>query len=107
TIAHRNAVTEYVLWNSETLRDLTKPGELALAVAAEFSKRIDFRERFERWEMVRDRFGWPVLLPSYFSMFARCAQTHAHHLWSEGRNGRPNDYEAVFCGEPFRAFRRS
>ena len=106
-IAHRNAVTEYVLWNSETLRDLTKRGELALAVAADFSKPVDFEERFARWEMVRDRFSWPVLLPSYVSMFARCAQTQAHHLWAERRNGRPNDSEAVVCGEPFRAFRPS
>ena len=107
TIAHRNAVTQYVLWNSETLRDLTKPGELALAVAAEFSKPADFRERFARWEVVRDRFDWPVLLPSYVSMFARCTQTQAHALGSERRNDRPKHSEAVACGEPFRAFRRS
>jgi glycosyltransferase involved in cell wall biosynthesis len=74
TIAHRNAVTEYVLGNNGTLRDLTKPGELAVAIAAESSKPVDFGERFARWEMVRDRFAWPVLLPSYFSMFATCAQ---------------------------------
>ncbi len=64
TIAHRNAVTEYVLGNSGTLRDLKKPGELALAVAAGLSKPVDFGERLARCEMVRDRFGWPVLLPS-------------------------------------------
>ena len=107
TIAHRNPVTEYVLWNSETLRDLSKPGELRLAVATELSKPADFRERFGRWEMVRDRFDWPVLLPSYVSMFARCTQPRADALASERRNARPKDSEVFAFSKSFSAFRRS
>jgi glycosyltransferase involved in cell wall biosynthesis len=93
TIAHRNPVTEYVVGNSGILRDLTKPGELALAVTAELSAPADAGERLARWEMVRDRFGWPVLLPSYVTMFVTCAEPQAHHVWSGGKNGRPNDLE--------------
>lgn len=92
TVAHRNAVTEYVLCHHGMLRDLTKPGELAVAVAAELCKPIDPEQKLARWEMVRDRFSWSVLLPRYVSMFATCAHEPAHSRWSEDEKRRPNDF---------------
>jgi hypothetical protein len=73
TIAHRNAVTEYVLGSFGILRDLLKPGTLADALANELSKKPDTAAALARWDSIQSRFGWPKLAEAYLLMFRACA----------------------------------
>jgi 1,2-diacylglycerol 3-alpha-glucosyltransferase len=73
TIAHRNAVTEYVLGSFGILRDLLKPGTLADALANELSKKPDTATALARWDSIQNRFGWPKLAEAYLQMFRACA----------------------------------
>ena len=73
TIAHQNAVTEYVLGSMGILRDLSKPGALAQAIANELPKNPDNEMARARWSAVRNRFAWEILAERYREMFQACA----------------------------------
>lgn len=72
-IAHRNAITEYVLDSQAILADLRKPGALAGSLAEVLIAPAKPELVRQRWQSVRDRFSWQVLASCYRDMFTACA----------------------------------
>ncbi len=87
-IAHRNAVTEYVLGRAGFLRDLRRPGTLAVFLREALAHSTGPEVMRSRWQSVRDRFSWEVLAGSYRAMFSsascRGAQVFEPVLQSAG-----------------------
>jgi glycosyltransferase involved in cell wall biosynthesis len=73
-IAHRHPVMEFVLGEHGTLADLTHAGAMAREVADSLHRPTTAATARERWNSVRERFGWDSLRPHYREMFVRCAK---------------------------------
>jgi glycosyltransferase involved in cell wall biosynthesis len=69
-IAHRNAVTEYVLGGLAHLGDLNIQGELAGMLARCLMSCRDQDQMDKQWTYVCNRFGWKALAASYVEMFS-------------------------------------
>lgn len=78
-VAHRNPVTSYVTGAHGTLRDLSREGELASAVAETLRTPLRPAEMRVRWSDVRARFDWNRLAPRYAEMFRAVAASPVVH----------------------------
>jgi 1,2-diacylglycerol 3-alpha-glucosyltransferase len=72
-IAHRHPVMEFVVGDAGILADLSTPGVLALVLTETLATPITETLAHERWERVRDRFGWEALRVRYLAMFQGAA----------------------------------
>ena len=72
-IAHKHPVMEFVLGGEGMLGDLTVRGELATLLVSSLSKPLEQEVMLQRWQSVRDRFGWEALRPGYCEMFQAAA----------------------------------
>ena len=77
-IAHRNAITQYVLDSKAILADLQEPGALTGLLAKELQTPARLEIARSRWQSVRDRFSWSVLAAVYRDMFSACAHAVAN-----------------------------
>ncbi|MFN8654067.1 MAG: glycosyltransferase [Gemmatimonadales bacterium] len=68
TIAHDQDVTRFVVGREGVLADLRHPGALAAALRTVLESGDHASDRLHRYEVMRDRFGWPALLPGYLRM---------------------------------------
>jgi 1,2-diacylglycerol 3-alpha-glucosyltransferase len=71
TIAHDQEVTRFVVAREGTLADLRQPGALAAVLRRVLEAGDHGADRLRRYEVMRDRFGWPALLPGYVAMLTR------------------------------------
>lgn len=69
-LAHDQAVTRFVLGQEGALANLREPGALSAAIRAALAGEDTGELRARRYHSVRQRFGWPALLPGYVSMLA-------------------------------------
>jgi len=72
-IAHAHPVMDFVLGGQGILGDLSQPGRLAALITTELQNPPNPEIAQQRWQSVRDRFGWEVLAPKYMEMFEACA----------------------------------
>ena len=72
-IAHMHPVMDFVLGGQGILGDLSQPGRLTALLTAELRKSTNPELAKQRWQTVRDRFSWEVLVPKYRRMFESCA----------------------------------
>jgi len=70
-LAHDHEVTRFVLGPEGVLIDLREAGALSSAIRAALAREDTGELRARRHHSVRQRFGWPALLPEYVSMFTK------------------------------------
>ena len=70
-LAHAQEVTRFVLGQEGVLVDLRETGALSGAIRDALAREDTGELRARRHHSVRQRFGWPALLPAYVSMLAR------------------------------------
>lgn len=70
-IAHDQEVTRFVLGSEGKLVDLRQRGALTAALWGALDQSDTTELRARRHSTMRDRFGWPALLPGYVSMLTQ------------------------------------
>ena len=75
-IAHRHPVMKYVLGDQGTMGDLSRKSTLAELVRESLLSETGIKGRRQRWQSVRDRFGWDALKTDYADMFRRVSSRH-------------------------------
>jgi 1,2-diacylglycerol 3-alpha-glucosyltransferase len=71
-VAHDFPTSRYVLGEGGIFRDLSTQGNLAQALTETLAVPNSQHERERRRSLVRNRFGWEALIPSYLEMFRKC-----------------------------------
>lgn len=67
-LAHDHEGTRFVLGAEGVLADLRRPGVLAAALRTVLERGDRGADRLHRHTVMRERFGWPALLPGYVAM---------------------------------------
>jgi glycosyltransferase involved in cell wall biosynthesis len=70
-IAHDQEVTRFVFGDEGKLVDLRQRGALTAALWGALDQSDSTELRARRHNAMRDRFGWPALLPGYVAMLSR------------------------------------